>query len=90
MQNSGGWQWTVGNGTEAAQYSRVFNPWMQQKKYDLECEYIKKWIPELRDVPVADIHNWEKCHDYYLKKGIKYYAPIVDHFKAKKEALQII
>lgn len=45
MQNSGGWQWTVGNGTDAAPYSRVFNPWLQQKKYDAHCDYIKKWIP---------------------------------------------
>lgn len=34
MQNSGGWQWTVGNGTEAAPYFRIFNPWKQQMDYD--------------------------------------------------------
>ena len=34
MQNSGGWQWTVGNGTDAAPYFRIFNPWTQQKTYD--------------------------------------------------------
>ena len=51
MQNSGGWQWTVGNGTDAAPYFRIFNPWTQQKDHDPECKYIKKWIPELREIP---------------------------------------
>ena len=45
MQNSGGWQWTVGNGTDAQPYFRIFNPWTQQLNYDENCLYIKKWIP---------------------------------------------
>jgi deoxyribodipyrimidine photo-lyase len=45
MQNSGGWQWTVGNGIDAAPYFRIFNPWTQQKTHDQDCTYIKKWIP---------------------------------------------
>ena len=51
MQNSGGWQWTVGNGTDAQPYFRIFNPWTQQANYDPQCSYIKKWIPELKQVP---------------------------------------
>ena len=58
MQNSGGWQWTVGNGTDASPYFRIFNPWTQQTNYDPECIYIKKWIPELNAVPNKDIHRW--------------------------------
>ena len=58
MQNSGGWQWSVGNGTDAAPYFRIFNPWTQQKNYDEECIYIKKWIPALKKVPAKDIHDW--------------------------------
>lgn len=34
MQNSGGWQWAVGNGTDSQPYFRIFNPWTQQKNYD--------------------------------------------------------
>jgi len=45
MQNSGGWQWTVGNGTDASPYFRIFNPWTQQLNYDPDCRYIKKWLP---------------------------------------------
>jgi deoxyribodipyrimidine photo-lyase len=83
MQNSGGWQWTVGNGTDAAPYFRIFNPWTQQKTYDEDCIYIKKWIPELEAVPNKDIHNWFKTFQDYRKKGIDYPAPMLDHDKAR-------
>lgn len=87
MQNSGGWQWTVGNGTDAAPYFRIFNPWTQQKDHDAECKYIKKWIPELKGVPEKAIHEWDKCCGEYRAKGVNYPAPIVDHDKARKETL---
>lgn len=88
MQNSGGWQWTVGNGTDAAPYFRIFNAWTQQKNYDPDCIYIKKWIPELQNVPNEDILKWDKCYEKYLKKGVKYYAPIVSHDETRKETLE--
>ena len=44
--NNGGWQWAAGCGCDAAPYFRVFNPTEQQKKFDPEYKYIKKWIPE--------------------------------------------
>ncbi len=44
--NNGNWQWAAGTGCDAAPYFRVFNPWEQQKKFDPEFNYIKKWIPE--------------------------------------------
>ena len=44
--NNGGWQWAAGSGCDAAPYFRVFNPTEQQKKFDPEFTYIKKWIPE--------------------------------------------
>ncbi len=44
--NNGGWQWAAGCGTDAAPYFRIFNPSSQQKKFDKNFEYIKKWIPE--------------------------------------------
>ena len=44
--NNGGWQWAAGCGTDAAPYFRIFNPESQQKKFDKNFEYIKKWIPE--------------------------------------------
>jgi deoxyribodipyrimidine photo-lyase len=44
--NNGGWQWAAGTGCDAAPYFRVFNPSEQQKKFDPEFKYIKKWVPE--------------------------------------------
>jgi deoxyribodipyrimidine photo-lyase len=45
--NNGNWQWAAGTGCDAAPYFRVFNPAEQQKKFDPNLNYIKKWIPEL-------------------------------------------
>jgi deoxyribodipyrimidine photo-lyase len=45
--NNGGWQWAAGCGTDAAPYFRIFNPEAQQKKFDPQMEYIKKWVPEI-------------------------------------------
>jgi deoxyribodipyrimidine photo-lyase len=44
--NNGGWQWAASSGCDAAPYFRVFNPTEQQKKFDPDFKYIKKWIPE--------------------------------------------
>ncbi|RKD89753.1 cryptochrome/photolyase family protein [Mangrovibacterium diazotrophicum] len=44
--NNGGWQWAAGSGCDAAPYFRVFNPELQQQKFDADFRYIKKWVPE--------------------------------------------
>jgi deoxyribodipyrimidine photo-lyase len=80
--NNGGWQWSFGSGTDAQPYFRIFNPWNQGEKYDSDCQYIKKWIPELKDVPAKDIHKWGEKYSEY--SNIKYPKPIVDHFKARE------
>ena len=46
--NNGGWQWTAGTGTDAAPYSRIFNPVLQSIKFDPDGDYIRRWVPELR------------------------------------------
>ncbi|HLS10874.1 MAG TPA: deoxyribodipyrimidine photo-lyase [Flavobacteriaceae bacterium] len=48
--NNGNWQWAAGSGCDAAPYFRVFNPYLQTKKFDENLEYIRKWVPEL-DTP---------------------------------------
>ncbi|MEO5887457.1 MAG: deoxyribodipyrimidine photo-lyase [Anaerolineales bacterium] len=59
--NNGGWQWTAGTGTDAAPYFRIFNPILQSAKFDPQGDYIRKWIPELRNVESKDIHApWGK------------------------------
>lgn len=45
--NNGGWQWAAGTGCDAAPYFRIFNPYIQTKKFDPELKYIRHWVPEL-------------------------------------------
>lgn len=45
--NNGGWQWAAGSGCDAAPYFRIFNPYLQTKKFDPDLVYIRKWVPEL-------------------------------------------
>ncbi len=73
--NNGNWQWCASTGCDAQPYFRIFNPWTQQMKFDPQCNYIKKWIPELKDMSPKEIHN---------PKGIStlssiYPKPVVDH-----------
>ncbi|KKP52974.1 MAG: hypothetical protein UR43_C0008G0056 [candidate division TM6 bacterium GW2011_GWF2_33_332] len=73
--NNGNWQWTAGVGTDYYKH-RIFNPWTQQKKLDPKCEYIKKWIPEIKSIENKDLHNWYKNWNQY--KNIKYPRPIIN------------
>lgn len=45
--NNGGWQWASGSGCDAAPYFRVFNPTLQQEKFDRQLTYVKRWVPEV-------------------------------------------
>ena len=73
--NVGNWQWSASTGADAQPWFRIFNPWIQQKKFDPQCIYIKKWIPELRDISAKSIHElWKK----YPEK-LRYPKPMVDH-----------
>jgi len=47
--NNGGWQWAAGSGCDAAPYFRIFNPYLQTKKFDPEFKYIRKWVPEFEE-----------------------------------------
>jgi deoxyribodipyrimidine photo-lyase len=63
------------------------NPWIQSAKYDPTAEYIKKWVPELRDVPVADIHHWDTKWENHKKKD--YPKPMVDYTTQKELVLEL-
>ena len=72
--NVGNWQWAASTGCDAVPYFRIFNPWLQQEKFDPNCNYIKKWIPELESLQPNEIHSlWKK------PKETSYPRPIVDH-----------
>lgn len=45
--NNGGWQWAAGSGVDAAPYFRIFNPYLQTKKFDPDNKFIEEWISEL-------------------------------------------
>lgn len=74
--NNGNWQWCASTGCDAQPYFRIFNPWLQQKKYDPECVYIKQWIPELCEYENKIIHTWFKDTSPPNKK---YPRPIIKH-----------
>ena len=85
--NNGGWQWSSGTGADSQPYFRIFNPWRQQEEHDPDCEYIKKWIPELKDVSNEVIHNWGE--EWKNNKNVKYVKPMVDYQEQKEKALRM-
>ena len=86
--NNGGWQWCASTGTDSQPYFRYFNPWSQAEKYDENCEYIKKWIPELNNVETKDILKWYDVYNNY--KNIKYPKPIIKDIREQiKKTLEM-
>lgn len=76
--NNGNWQWAAGCGCDAAPYFRVFNPSEQQRKFDPDLIYCKKWIPELLTIdyplPVVD-------HVMARNRAISVYKAHLNQFK---------
>jgi deoxyribodipyrimidine photo-lyase len=85
--NNGGWQFSSGSGADSQPYFRYFNPYMQSKEHDPKCEYIKQWIPELKDVPNEDIHKWDT--EWEKHKDCKYPKPIVDYKEQKEKSIKM-
>ena len=87
--NVSGWQWVAGCGADATPYFRIFNPILQGEKFDKDGEYVKKWIPELKNVPKKFLHRpWELNNENILKLGKDYPKQIVIHEKARLKALE--
>jgi deoxyribodipyrimidine photo-lyase len=87
--NNGNWQGISGTGVDMKPYFRDMNPWIQSAKYDKDCVYIKKWVPELANVEPRDIHKWYiMCNDTKYHKT-RYYTPIVDYDEQKKKMLEL-
>jgi len=85
--NNGGWQWSSGGGSDAQPFFRYFNPYTQSKEHDPKCEYIKRWIPELKDVPNNDIHNWDTAWEKHKDCG--YPKPIVNYDEQREKSIKM-
>ncbi len=83
--NNWSWQWASSTWCDAQPYFRIFNPWFQQLKFDKNCEYIKKWIPELSQLEPKTIHNLETQYP----SDLKYPKQIVNHKEAREKALKL-
>jgi deoxyribodipyrimidine photo-lyase len=84
--NNGGWQWSASTGTDAAPYFRIQNPWAQTARFDPDGAYIRRWVPELRDVPAKQFCA-PPTPGLPLAKG--YPLPMADHARERDVALEM-
>ena len=86
--NSQGWQWTAGTGCDAAPYFRIFNPVTQSARFDPKATYIKRWVPELSNLPVPLVFSPWMNPDVSHTLAPNYpIAPIVDLTESRNHAL---
>ncbi|WP_411820326.1 deoxyribodipyrimidine photo-lyase [Hyphococcus formosus] len=90
--NSAGWQWVAGSGADASPFFRIFNPVTQGEKFDPHGDYVREFVPELKDLPDKYIHSPWKAPEHVLQEagitlGNNYNKPIVDHAEARDRAL---
>ncbi len=92
--NNGGWQWAASTGCDAQPYFRIFNPVTQSQRFDPQGKFIRRYLPELAQVPDAFIHTpWEMGaldqQAASCRIGRDYPAPIVDHARQREKALAL-
>lgn len=87
--NNGNWQGISGTGVDMKPYFRDMNPWIQSAKFDQDASFIKKWVPELRDVLPRDIHKWSVSHTLEKYNEIRYPKPIVDYDEQKEKMMEM-
>ena len=90
--NSASWQWVAGCGADAAPFFRIFNPIAQGTRFDPEGDYVRRWVPEISDLPAKYIHApWTAPESVLnaaeVRLGATYPFPIVDHKFARERAL---
>lgn len=92
--NNGNWQWAAGTGTDSVPYFRIFNPVLQSLKFDPQGDYIKHWLPELKEVPATYINTpWKMPADMQQTSrcliGQDYPAPLVEHSQEKSHTIAL-
>lgn len=90
--NTASWQWVAGSGADAAPYFRIFNPTSQGEKFDPDGTYVRRWVPELAEMPASHIYKPHEAPREMLEKagvrlGDTYPRPMVEHAKARQRAL---
>jgi deoxyribodipyrimidine photo-lyase len=90
--NNGGWQWAASTGCDAQPYFRIFNPVSQSRRFDPEGRFIRRYVPELADLPDAALHApWLARPVEMTASGVvlgrDYPHPIVDHDEARAATL---
>jgi deoxyribodipyrimidine photo-lyase len=90
--NTLGWQWTAGCGADAAPFFRIFNPVLQAERYDPARIYLRRWLPELAQLPDQWIHRpWQAPAEVLARAGVAlgetYPYPAVDLPASRQAAL---
>lgn len=90
--NAASWQWVAGSGADASPYFRIFNPFTQGQKFDPQGDYVRAFVPELKDLPNKYIHTpWTAPNsvldDANICLDTDYPRPMVDHKSARERAL---
>ncbi len=91
--NNGNWQWIASVGTDPAPvFRRIFNPARQLETHDPQGHYVRRWVPELADVPIEYLGEPWRMPEHVQREagcviGSDYSEPIVDHAQARREAL---
>ena len=90
--NSASWQWVAGSGADAAPYFRIFNPVTQGEKFDAEGEYVRRYCPELAQLPNKFLHQpWAAPAEVLEAAGVRlghnYPYPLVELKHSRQQAL---
>jgi len=90
--NNGGWQWAASSGCDAQPWFRIFNPVTQSERFDPQGRFIRRYLPQLAELPAHAIHAPWKASPVELAAagveiGVNYPAPLVDHAEARERTL---
>lgn len=90
--NNGGWQWAASTGCDAQPYFRIFNPVTQSKKFDPDGRFIRRYVPELQQLPDQFLHfpaamPAAELAAHGLRLGVDYPLPVVQHAQARARTL---